>query len=373
MRRDSFRSRRLSFLLVVGLGLSGARDGWAREEAPRLEFSPSLEASSGLEARTRFWIDALARYSQSEAVVHDRDHPWIVFAVVPLEAGGAEEIPAIRRRYSDLADRVARALARPDLAASRRLLAPGGALYGQLGAPIHPRRLAEARGRIAVLPGQREVFAESLVRSKAYIDGLKRVLREAGLPEDLAYLPHVESSFDAQARSPAGAAGLWQLMPATARESLRVDGTVDERTDPYKATVAAARYLRAAYTALGSWPLAVTSYHHGVSGTQHAVDRTRTRDLAALIDLHTSSSFGYAGRNFYARFLASVYVARNSRFFFPGIERRAAHEYVVRKGDTLWRIARRHGTTVQALRSTNRRALPASAQLQLGQRLLIYG
>src|SRR6185503_95778 len=113
MRRDSFRSRWLSSLLAVGLGLSVARDGWAREETPRLDFGPSLEASPGLEARAGFWIDALARFSRSEAVVHDRDHPWVVFAVLPMESGGPEEITAIRKHYAALADRVARALARP--------------------------------------------------------------------------------------------------------------------------------------------------------------------------------------------------------------------------------------------------------------------
>src|SRR5262245_10427809 len=99
MRRDSFRSRRLSFLLVVGLGLSVARAGWAREEAPRLEFASPLEVSSGLELRTRFWVDVIARYSQGEALVYDRERPWIVFAVVPLGPDGTDELPAIRTRY----------------------------------------------------------------------------------------------------------------------------------------------------------------------------------------------------------------------------------------------------------------------------------
>ncbi|HZR80137.1 MAG TPA: transglycosylase SLT domain-containing protein [Candidatus Binatia bacterium] len=370
MRRDRFRSRRLSFLLIVGLGLSVARVGEAREEAPRLEFKPPLEAGRGLEARISFWVDVFTRYSLAEAIVHDRDRPWVVFAVVPLADGGSAELEAIQERYSALADRVGRALAHPERSGSRRVLGPKGEAWAMLRPPMSPRLLAEARGRIRVQTGQREVFRESVVRSKAYLSNVRRLLRDASLPEELAYLPHVESSFDALAVSRAGAVGLWQLMPDTARGSLRVDDGVDERRDPYKATAVAARYLHDAHEALGSWPLAITSYNYGVNGTLRAVATAGTSDLVALIERHASPAFGYAGKNFYAQFLAAVHIARNATYYFPGIETRAAREYVVRKGDTLWQIARKNGTTVKALRSANR---AVSAQLQLGQRLLIYG
>jgi membrane-bound lytic murein transglycosylase D len=371
MRRDRFRSRRLAFLVALGIGLSWARATSAREEPPRLRFPVALGVGDVFDARVGFWVDVFTRYSLSEAVVHDRDRPWMVFAVVPLSGGDRDELRAIRDRYAGLALRVHRALARPARAASQRLLAPGGNLYAALRAPINPARLAEARGRIRVQTGQREVFRDSVVRSRAYLGTLRRLLREADLPEDLAYLPHVESSFHADATSRAGAVGLWQLMPDTARETLRVDAAVDERRDPYKATAAAARYLRDAYAAFGSWPLAVTSYHYGVNGTLRAVDGLGSRDLALVVERHESPAFGYAAKNFYAQFLAAVHVARNVAYYFPGLEQRRAREYVVRKGDTLWQIARRHGTTVKALRSANR-ALE-SARLQLGQRLLIYG
>jgi membrane-bound lytic murein transglycosylase D len=368
----TFRSRRLAFLVALGLGFSVERAS-AREEAPRLEFAPVLKAGMGLEARIRFWVDVFTRYSLREAVVHDRDRPWIVFAVVPLDGDDPDELKKIRERYVGLASRVDRALQHPERRSSRRLLGPGGEAWGHLRPPVDPALLAQARTRIRIQTGQREVFRDSVVRSKAYLSTLRRLLREAELPEDLAYLPHVESSFDAHATSRAGAVGLWQLMPATAKETLRVDGAVDERRDPYKATAAAARYLRDAFAALGNWPLAVTSYNYGVNGTLRAVDGIQTRDLVAMIDRHVSPAFGYAGKNFYAQFLAAVHVSHNLRHFFPGLEQRGAREYVVRKGDTLWQIARRHGTTVKALRSANRVLTQSSPRLQLGQRLLIYG
>jgi len=199
------------------------------------------------------------------------------------------------------------------------------------------------------------------------------VLRENDLPLELAYLPHVESSFDVEAESHAGAIGLWQLMPETAKQlDLRVDAKVDERKQPYKATVAAATYLRAAYDQLQSWPLAITSYNYGINGTRRAMDSIGSNTLHDLLEFHSSPLFGFASRNFYAQFLAALHVAQNEDYYFPEIAEMRRREYVVQKGDTLWLIARRHGVSVERLRTANK-SLAESVRLQLGQRIMMPG
>ena len=215
------------------------------------------------------------------------------------------------------------------------------------------------------------MFANGVLRSRALLEAIRAELRDVSIPEAIAYLPHVESSFDAEAISPAGAIGLWQLMPETARRYLRVDEEVDERLQPAKATRAAAAYLRTAHDALGSWPLAITAYNYGLNGTRRAVDALGTRDLGTLIERHESPAFGFAVKNFYVQFLAAAHVAMNQPYYFP--EMRRWEVYVVRQGDTLWQIARRHGVTIDALRSENRGALADSRYLHLGQRLVISG
>lgn len=119
--------------------------------------------------------------------------------------------------------------------------------------------MAVAADSIRVQTGQKERFLEGVVRSGAYLPAIKKIFRAYNLPEDLAYLPHVESSFDTKAYSKLGASGVWQFTYSTGKQYLRIDGAVDERGDPLLAAHAAAKYLKNSYDLLGSWPLALTS------------------------------------------------------------------------------------------------------------------
>lgn len=363
MLRACIRSRRTLFLVMV-VGLSGVvvRAAGARGEAPPLEFGSDFHLPASLEQSVRFWIDVFTRYSLNEAIVHDRDDPAQVLAVVRLDGGRTQTLDAVRRRYHKLTT-------------SLRTAAPGevATLLAPFGPPLDPRWLAQAADRIRVQPGQREVFRRSIMRSQRYLPLLRKVLRDNDVPLELAYLPHVESSFDVDAESHAGAIGLWQLMPETARQlDLRVDAKVDERKQPYKATEAAAGYLREAYEQLRSWPLAITSYNYGINGTRRAVDSIGSNRLHDVLEQHSSPLFGFASRNFYAQFLAALHVAQNEDYYFPEIAEMRRREYVVQKGDTLWLIARRHGVSVEGIRSANR-SLSQAARLQLGQRIMMPG
>lgn len=353
------RSRRSLSWLWVGLWLVVACPVEAREKAP-LGYIGGFEVPAGLEARVQHWVDIFSRYTLSEAVVHDRLHPEYVLAVVPLRTGRGSELGEIKERYQELTWQVA---GLPTWSTS-----PFLHLFQ---VPVDPRRIASAADRIRVQRGQREVMAKSIVRSRRYLKRIRQEFRKMSLPEALAYLPHVESSFNSKARSRAGAVGLWQLMPATARPALRIDRRVDERTHPYKATRVAGRYLQHAHETLGSWPLAITAYNYGLAGTVRAVDSVGSEHLPDIIERHESTNFGFAVRNFYAQFLAAAHVSENAAAYFPELVNEHGIEHVVRKGDTLWDLSRRYGVTIEAIRRAN--MLSRSAYLRLGQRLLIQG
>ncbi|MFQ5897751.1 MAG: transglycosylase SLT domain-containing protein [Candidatus Methylomirabilia bacterium] len=133
-------------------------------------------------------------------------------------------------------------------------------------------------------PGNREAVAVALKRSGRYMGMIRRVLREEGLPEELAFMPVVESGFNPVATSRAGAKGLWQFMRGTARhQGLRVDRWVDERLDPERSTVAAARHLKRLYLKFGSWSLAQAAYNAGERRVARALRRSSGDDFWSLI------------------------------------------------------------------------------------------
>ena len=177
-------------------------------------------------------------------------------------------------------------------------------------------KLSGAHERVRTQRGLRERFREGLERSFRFDSVIRSIMREHGLPEDLAYLPHVESSFQYQARSAAGAAGMWQFTRGTGKRYMTINSTIDERLNPLTATRGAARYLEAAYDKLGTWPLALTSYNHGVHGMQRAKDRFGT-DFERIYREYDGRVWGFASKNFYAEFLAARKVAQEADSYFP--------------------------------------------------------
>jgi membrane-bound lytic murein transglycosylase D len=111
---------------------------------------------------------------------------------------------------------------------------------------------------------KRGEFETYLARLPQYEPMISTKLRARGMPQDLIYLAMIESGFNPQARSLAGAAGIWQLVPETARRyGLFVNETVDDRLDPEGSTEAALSYLAALHERFGSWYLAVAAYNTG--------------------------------------------------------------------------------------------------------------
>ncbi|MGD1209828.1 MAG: LysM peptidoglycan-binding domain-containing protein [Candidatus Acidiferrales bacterium] len=129
----------------------------------------------------------------------------------------------------------------------------------------------------------RAIVEHGLERAGRYSDMIRRVLREEGVPQDLIYLAQAESAFQPQAVSRAGARGIWQFMPFRGEEyDLERSYWVDDRSDPEKATRAAARHFRDLYSMFGDWYLVMAAYNSGPLTVARAIERTGYADFWEL-------------------------------------------------------------------------------------------
>jgi membrane-bound lytic murein transglycosylase D len=200
----------------------------------------------------------------------------------------------------------------------------------------------------------RERFGMWIARSGRYLPMIQRILRERGLPEELAYTAMIESGFSPRAVSRVGAKGMWQFMEATARRyGLVINRWVDERLDPVKSTIAAAEYLGDLYGMFGHWFLAQAGYNAGEARVGRAIQRARTSDFWALTQTRHLPD---ETKMFVPQILAAAVITKApSRYGFdvtlaPPL---AYDEVSLRRSLDLETIARLAGVSVDEIRDLN--------------------
>ncbi len=345
--------------------------------------------SQGLENRIEFWKKVYTQYGENDVIIHDRVHVNLIYDVA-AKGEQSSHIAAVQQALDEI---------RGNLAMPENLSPSAKQIRDQImanGVPLTDAALADLMDNVHTQLGIKERFREGVIRSGRYVETFQQVFEREGLPPDLALLPLVESSFENRALSNAGAAGIWQFTRSTGRLYMNVNRKIDERLDPLKATHAAARLLLANYSALESWPLAITAYNHGRGGMLRAQSEVGSSEITKVINEYKGPLFGYASMNFYSEFVAAVEVYNSYQQYFGELAldtpstkpspatvapvrvatktparrpvQSASDKYKVRKGDTLTEIAQRFGTSVRNLMDTNN--LRNSA-IHAGQILLV--
>jgi membrane-bound lytic murein transglycosylase D len=326
---------------------------------PSTEQSGTFPRSPQLETQVAFWRNVYTRWNRGQVTLHDNKYLGLVYEVIELP-------DPIKESYTPqqellVKDKRSQWLAQLDnleqkMRTGTQLTAQENALALKFTQNTGSREaIYGSSDRLRAQRGLRERFKRGLEISGRYHRAISDIFRKAGLPEDLAYLPHVESSFQTNAKSSVGATGIWQFTGSAAKTFMTVDESIDERLDPIVAAHGAARYLSHAYDKLGSWPLALTSYNHGIGGISKA-KRIYGHDFDRLIKEYDHPQFGFASRNFYAEYLAARDIARQPSVYFPeglNYEPPLAHQYVVLdRSRFVSDIARRYqvdSTTLSAL------------------------
>ena len=202
---------------------------------------------------------------------------------------------------------------------------------------------------------KRKVFSNWLRRSKRYVPMITEILRKNNLPEDLVYLAMIESGFNPKAYSTAKACGPWQFIYETGgRYGLKVNYWVDERRDPEKSTVAAAKYLGDLFDQFGHWYLAAAGYNAGENRVERAIAKHNTNDFW---ELYKYNALPKETRNYIPQLIAAAIIAKEpEKYGFGNIVYEQALRFTEAKvppATSLSVIAKASGHDLDTLKSYN--------------------
>jgi len=338
------------FPIVILTAILTAAVFWSDAQAE----SDTFSVPSVIQPNVSFWTKIYTEYPSNHGVLHDSRKLNIIYGVIELMDpdlyGGRKtnkkRIKKAKKRYKAI------------LAKLMRGQAPVGPVEQQVaglfGPDTKPAEFRAAMRNIRCQTGQKDRFRDGVIRSGAHINEIKRIFRSQGLPEDLAYLPHVESSFNPEAYSKFGAAGMWQFTRSTGKHYMKVGYTIDERRDPIISSHAAAKLLRHNYRKLQNWPMAITAYNHGLSGMLRA--QRKKGSYKRTFTEYRSRIFKFASRNFYSEFLAAREAAKNYRQYFGDLKLDTpvkSWEVVLKSYVSLPQMARHLNLKIAELRQLN--------------------
>jgi membrane-bound lytic murein transglycosylase D len=280
-----------------------------------------------LQADVDFWVDVFTRYGNDEGVLHDNRNLAVVYDRLPIpeKTSSRERQRRVEKRRKEI-QAVLGTLARGK---RDQLTAEEARVLALWPADVSNATLAAASGQIRYQQGLKDRFRQGLQRAGRWRDHVNQEFSALNLPIEIGALPHVESSYNPDARSNVGASGIWQFTRSTGRRFMRIDHVVDERNDPFTATRAAAQLMAYNYSITGNWPMAITAYNHGLGGVRRAMNQYGDTAYVEIFRNYNGRTFGFASRNFYVAFLAAKEVDQNVEKYFPGLRAESPTNYAV--------------------------------------------
>lgn len=331
-----------------------------------------------LEKAFAFWLKVYTAYTTHHVVIFDQENPEIVYDVLDfrdLLASSRNRVAYEIMRERSIKKRLAEIQRAFHFVRNGRT--PKGAdsfLKGDVDKIRSMRKfhaklgtVKEMASRVHTQTGQRDNIVRGLTIGDTYFSYMEKIFEEMGLPSEISRLCLVESSFNYEAVSKVGAAGVWQFMERSAREYMTVNSAqgIDERLSPFKSTVAAAKLLKRNLRSLGVYSLAITAYNTGTRPLINFPDRLNEDQKIEL----AKEKLGWAGRNFYPAFLAVLHAEKYRDHFYGRFRAPALKDVAfirIKEKSSLRDFSKKFGLDSKKMRGLNPDILDDSKQLPKG-------
>ena len=231
-----------------------------------------------------------------------------------------------------------------------------------------PRFTPAVKSYIKTYTVKKRQHTEAMLgRISIYFPMFEKYLTDNNLPVDLKYLSIVESALNPKAVSRSGAVGLWQFMPPTGKENgLRINSTVDERSDPHKSTLAAAKYLKKQYKRYNNWELALAAYNGGPGRVNRAIKRGRSKNFWRIKRYLPKETQNYVPAFIAATYVVNYYPEHNLVPAYPEIDMQMTELIKIYNKISFYEIEQKTGVPMHLIEELNpsykKRYIPNSRQ-----------
>lgn len=356
---------------------------------------PGFRVPAPLKSTVSLWLRVYTEYTTEQTVLFDKKHPEVIYDVMDFrdlkrsarnpmayeimrERRMTKTMAEYRVAFASLTKKSKRTKLTPD---SKNLTPLERKILISVAVSKHSHPIREWNGSFRAQTGQRDMIVKGLLSAETFFPKMEEIFEELNVPPELTRITLVESSFNINAHSKAGAQGVWQFMPLSGKEYMKVDPAlgIDERLSPLKATVAAARLLRRNLVIAGNWPLAITAYNHGYTGIRPLSAAARATALdGRLFSLCSDKArtLGYASSNYYSEFLALLHAEAYKDLFYGNIPVPVATALTfhrLKAPITALEYSRRNGIPLQDFRLFNPDVKNINARLPVGYYVILPG
>jgi membrane-bound lytic murein transglycosylase D len=339
-----------------------------------------------MRAPVEFWLRIYTVYTTRHVVIFDARHPEVVYEVLDFRdlaktARNKIVYEIVReKRVKAALQKVRKTLhALTKKQKSKNFTDYEKQILAALHKSKHKHPNNDLAGNVRAQTGQRDNIIKGLLAAELFFPKMERIFANYNVPIELTRLSLVESSFDLQAVSYAGATGVWQFMYKSALEYMIVDkkNSIDERKSPLKSTVAAAKLLARNKKILGNWALAVTSYNHGTRSFRKIAATENFSDISHLFEpCSKKSPLGWASRNYYAEFLALLHAETYRNVFYgePPLSKPKPIQFKrLAKAQTALQFAQNNGISLQDFNFLNPDIINIQKRLPAGFIIAVPG